>query len=289
MNNLEQLGISIQSKLLFPFEYILRQKAAADADVIPVWIIGVPRSGTTLAYQLMCASFRSTYLTNRVAKRYRIALASRAIERLLFERKLHPQTFQSNFGRTISNNDPHEGGAFFYQFLPSEEPYVEATDLTTDEKIAFKSVISSLTYPRKLFISKNTVHSLRIKALADIFPNSKFLWVTRNKNDAIKSMLKARKANGILENQWWSVKPPGWIGRLDQSPDEMVAWQYSEINHIINQDLQTTNAEFYKVSYEDICKQPLDEIINISKGLKIEPFMEDMTHLSERLNSSIIK
>ncbi|MEQ8525113.1 sulfotransferase [Gracilimonas sp.] len=269
--SLSKLKINIQSWLLRPFEIILRSWPEKQRSIKPVWIIGAPRSGTTLTYQLFCSFFKTSYLTNRVAERYRIALISRFFERIFFSKSLNPKSFKSKFGKTHSPNDPHEGGAFFYQFFPVEEPSAESLGINKRKK--FRKLIQRLAYPSELFVSKNTVHSLRIKALADAFPESQFIWVTRDKADTAYSILKARVSQKIDTKEWWGVKPPGWQERIGLTEKKRVLWQISEVETIIEKDLMKTNRPFFKVSYKDVCEKPHKVMNEIAKEFGLNDYI----------------
>lgn len=276
---LEQLLISVQSKIFYPVEVVLRSMVSPENKTIPVWIIGVPRSGTTLAYQMICKSFNGSYLTNKVAKRYRIALLARLWERLLNRNGIEPTSFESKNGRTFSKNDPHEGGPLFYQFFPKDEPYTGSGDLSLVEQNKFKKVVSFITQPEELFISKNTYNSLRIGAIMEVFPNSRFIWVNRHKESTISSIIKARSGEGVKKNELWSVHPPGWKSKLHLPEKELVEWQYDEIERIIKQDLEKTGARFCKVSYKELCLKPRKTIRDISVELDLDSYLKDLEGL----------
>ena len=155
----DQFLISVQNRFFQPLEFICRKMNNTE-DIIPVWIVGAPRSGTTLAYQVLCRCFKATYLTNRVAKRYRVAHLSRWYERNILNSSMVPESFRSAYGKTNLPDDPNEGGQFFYQFFPTQNPYTEKDFLSVKKKNEFRNLISSITAPNNLFISKNTYHSL---------------------------------------------------------------------------------------------------------------------------------
>ncbi|MBO6584540.1 MAG: sulfotransferase [Gracilimonas sp.] len=276
---LSQFLISLQSIALKPIERYFRKSLTYNHNVKPVWIIGVPRSGTTLAYQLFCTAFKTSYLSNRVVKRYRIALLTRMAERFLYSKKLIPPSFESAYGYTQSANGPHEGGPLFYQYFPKEYPYTDADDLDEKDAKEFKRVIQAISYPNKLFVSKNTVHSLRIKALAKLFPDSVFLWVTRDKVATAHSIINARDANGIRSEQWWSVKPPGWIEKNKLPEIEKVVWQINEIESIIRRDLAEARVSFMKISYKDICENPRKLVEEVAHQFHLNDYVQKIGEL----------
>lgn len=270
---------NIQSRLFQPVEQIVRKGSGFDDSLKSIWIVGAPRSGTTLTYQIFCTAFKAYYLTNRVAERYRIALLTRIFERFFYTKRLKPRSFDSNFGETASQNDPHEGGAFFYEFFPVEEPYIEK--LNGQDANLLKRSVSGISRPFELFISKNTVHSLRIRALSEIFKNGVFIWVTRDKVDTAYSIIKAREKNGVNEHEWWSVRPPGWQEKKELNEIDMVLWQINEIERIIEQDLRDSKSIFLKIDYKHLCEDP-------KKAIKEAAKLLDLGHLLEHEHFALL-
>lgn len=234
----------------------------------PIWIIGVPRSGTTLSYQVICNYYNTAYLTNRIAKRYKIPYLASALS----SNEFAPVNFKSEFGKTKLPNEPHEGGEFFYQFFPRQEPYTAIDDISKSKQSALKKVISYFTETGQVFVSKNTFHSLRINALNQVFPDSMFIWVKRDKLSVAYSILKAREKLNIPPTSWWSVKPPNWESMQHLSVVEKVIWQINEIESIIEHDLKKTDSKNITIEYADLCKNPRKVLRDISKTFDLTSF-----------------
>lgn len=273
--NFDKIIINVQNRFFQPIEVILRRLLTYE-DVHPIWIIGSPRSGTTLTYQLLCKSIEASYLTNRVANRYKIALLTRIFERTFKKKSLEPDSYKSDFGRTKSNSDPHEGGQFFYQFYSFENQYSDKESLELSKKKSFKRIINAIAFPSKLFISKNTVHSLRIKSLMEIFPNSSFLWVTRDKLDLIHSISQSYLKNKVQKDEWWGARVPDWEKYTSKAIEEKALFQSNQIDDIIKNDLKSTKANYCKVSYKELCEDPKRVISEISDKLKLNDFLKDL-------------
>lgn len=263
---LQQFVISSQSILCKPIENWLRKRRQDNIqNILPVWIIGAPRSGTTLTYQLLCKYFEAYYLTNRVAKRYRISLVTRIVERFFYSNPPAPASFESKFGNTQAPGDPHEGGQFFYQFFPKEDPYAASADISESQNKNFRNIIEAISYPQALFISKNTFHSLRIQVLAEVFPQSAFIWVRREIESTVYSILKAREKLNIPDEEWWGIKPPGWEEMQDQSTIDKTIWQVRETENIIETDLKNKNAAYLEVTYRQVCEDPMEVLKEIEQ------------------------
>lgn len=273
--DIHQLKISLESILFKPVEHWLRHRIQnTSKNITPIWIIGAPRSGTTLTYQLLCTYFDAYYLTNRVAERYRISLLTRLLERVFLSKPIVPSTYQSKFGSTPTSSDPHEGGQFFYQFFPKENPYSTSDELTDNEKTSFQNIVKAITEPHSLFISKNTFHSLRIPALTELFPQSIFIWVRRNKAATVYSLMKAREKLEVPDAEWWSVKPPDWKNSQELPVIEKSIWQVNEIENIIERDLIAAKANWKEVSYEQICKNPYQVLKEIADRFDLHDYIQ---------------
>lgn len=268
--NASEFLINSQSRVFQPLEKVFRGAINRKKNVAPIWIVGAPRSGTTLTYQLFCRYFESYYLTNRVASRYRISLLARYAERFLINDTLIPSSFKSNFGNTKFPGDPHEGGQFFYQFFPKEDPYTEVEDLSRDQKKSFRNLIEAISSPQEMFISKNTFHSLRIQVLSDVFPGSVFVWVRRETDATVYSILKTREKLNIPDNEWWGVKPPGWEKVLDSPVIERTIWQVHETENIIETDLKKMEAAYFEVHYKQICESPMETMEDFERKFELK-------------------
>lgn len=283
--------IHLQNRLFQPVESVLRfmNRASTKNSNIPIWIVGAPRSGTTLIYQLMTYSFQSAYLTNRVASRYRIALLSRFWERNRASEPIHPQSFQSSYGNTTHPNDPHEGGQFFYQFFTNSENPEFRSDRHRQK---FRNLIQALSQPEPLFISKNTIHSLRIHLLSSALPESKYVWVKRDPVAAAWSVYKKRKQ---MDGAWFGITPHGWQDQLKKPLEEQCLWQIQETNSIVEKQLKSAGHQYVELYYEDICENPLTALkltgdeLNISDHLKKPLALPDSFSVSEPPENDITR
>lgn len=278
--------ISVQSNLFRFIEKQFRSTLKASHSFVPIWIIGAPRTGTTLIYQALCSAFDCTYITNRIAERYRIAVIARVFKRNFINKSLNPSNYSSKYGRTQQPGDPHEAGAFFYQYFPKEKPYTTVSAFDASDKIELANVISEIAKPSPLFISKNTYHSLRIQVLKEIFPSSIFIWVRRDEASTIKSIYLARSRNKDIR-KWWGINPPGWEQKENESPLEQIHWQVHKTNEIIKKDLEQTKAKYFEMNYSEFCEQPLNVIHDFMNSCNLSPsFLRNSTNIPAKFEQS---
>ena len=106
------------SSLQIPFN------SKVEVDALPViYIIGAPRSGTTLVYQLICKCFSVGYINNLAARFWLRPSIGVHLTKSLFNEDLGRKhiTFQSELGRTNGAANPHEFGYFWSHWFRSAE------------------------------------------------------------------------------------------------------------------------------------------------------------------------
>ena len=142
---------------------------------------------------------------------------------------------------------PSEAGKVWNRWFPDE--YVESTPAKWCVKIAemvegFQSLFNAP------LVNKNVKHSNRIPALTEIFPEAKFIHVTRDPANTAISILQARRERGM---GWYSVKPWGYCRRVEKwNEAEQVVFQVRGIRIDIERDAEN----LLTVRYEDLCTGP---------------------------------
>jgi hypothetical protein len=224
-----------------------------------IFIIGAPRSGSTILYQLITSFFDVIYINNLMDAARQNINVGYTLSKLFFRGKGH-QSFQSSYGKTIGEglNAPAEG-RFWYKWLPKAYHHLTRTDIGENEKQQIKMRFNCLiNRSQKPLIIKNLAFSVRLDLLNELFPNAYFIFITRDKTAQTLSILNARKKNHIPENKFWSIRPENYKD-LEQESDEvmMIIKQIFYIEKEINNDLQLfADDHIIKIKYEDLLKDP---------------------------------
>ncbi len=218
----------------------------------PILIVGAPRCGSTLLYQLLVRRFDVTYLSNLHCALFG---APSLVERLTGGRLLPPDDYESLHGRTLGWAAPSECGPYWYRFFrkyPQYVPLAEA-DRSKLERLRASCVALTLAGDRPV-VFKNLLCSLRLRPIADALPEALFVVVRRDLADHSRSLLAARKhANGNY-TQWFSAEPP----EIDQlralPPHEAVVEQIRRLEALIEDDRSAVGQDrFHDVRYEHLC------------------------------------
>jgi len=244
---------------LWPFERAALARAQTGLRHPALFIVGPPRSGTTLLYQLLVQRFRTSYLSNLAATLYRTPIAATRLGRAILP--THESDYRSTYGRVSGPMAPSEAGSVWGRWFSSGLDAVrggaaDEPDAARREQMGrtIAGIEASFGVP---FVSKNVYHSIRIRPLAKAFPSALFLVMERDRCETAVSILHARRTRSRSVDAWWSV-PPREVGQLQgASLLEQVAGQVHYIERDIAEDLDRLGFERgLAVSYHELCTDP---------------------------------
>lgn len=239
-----------------------------DSKFPPVFIVGVPRSGTTLLYQIMMTAFKFAYIPNIANSWYMCPITATKFG--LKRCKAYESNFSSTYGYEQGCMSPNEGGNIWNRWFPTENRegfnYTPADYLPQKNKINIKVFVNNIeTLFNAPFLTKNVKMSVRIAALAQIFCNPLFVFIRRDPLFSALSLLTVRRK---MKKEWWSVLPKEYEEIKNLEEYEQVCYQvfYTEQN-IINDLQKFASSNFLSITYESLCKEPLEVIEKISAFL----------------------
>jgi hypothetical protein len=257
-----------------------------------VFIIGAPRSGSTILYQILTSFLDVQYINNFIdLARENINFGFLLNNRYL--RKTSHKSYKSEYGKTNKEglNAPNEG-MFWYKWLPKDKHYVTSEDVSPKNKdILMKKVNAVINRYRKPFVIKNLSFSMRLDLLKEIFPEAKYIYIKRNPAETAMSVLKARLDNKIKKNKIWSILPKNYkeIERLEEK--EMVISQIYHIEKQINIDSKKLTPDNFKiVYYEELCKNTLSVIDDLRYFIQPDlKWLKDKNLLTNAITPSTTK
>jgi LPS sulfotransferase NodH len=259
VKNLLQSGFYSNVRKLPSFKMSILEKFP------PIFILGSPRSGSTLAMQVITQAFNLGYISNFHCKN----LFSPKHTNEDFKRKIEkrtPSDFESYHGDAKGETAPAECGNWWYQFFRVKPTFVTLKDVDEEKMLLFRKKIEEMTHAfNKPIVFKNLYASLRLQVIGKYLPQSLFIIMKRNEVDNAHSLLEGRhNVYGNYET-WWSMEPPQ-ITKLKRLPaHEQVIEQIRHIHRTINSDLdylEVPSTQRLDVYYEELCEKPR-EIINL--------------------------
>lgn len=218
----------------------------------PIFVVGAPRSGSTLLYQLLVVRFDVAYLSNLHCRFFG---APAFVERAVGKRLQPPGDFSSRFGSTRGLAAPSECGPYWYRFFRKSPQHVSLAEADLDRlKRLRESVRAFASAAGRPLVFKNLVNSVRLAPLAAALPEALFVVVRRDEADTAASILAGRRTVHADESEWWSVEPPE-IERLRAlPPQEQVLEQVRAIESLVEETREEIGRDrFLDVRYEDIC------------------------------------
>ena len=235
----------------------------------PIFIIGAPRTGSTLLYQLLTNNFNVLYINNLTSIFHKYLLCGLSLSDFLYKKKSH-NCFNSFLGNTnlCGLNGPSECGDFWYQWLPREKHFINENDLPIEsiEQIR-KVVLSAINHWNKPFVFKNLNAGQRMRLIHRAFPDAKFISINRSPLFTAQSIWNARKSAGVSGNDWWSIMPKNFKKLLKLEPAQMIVAQIFFLEKQIQTDRKLFPKDnFITISYEKLCKYPdktIEELTNI--------------------------
>ncbi|HXH95706.1 MAG TPA: sulfotransferase, partial [Gaiellaceae bacterium] len=189
-------------------------------------VVGAPRSGTTLLYQVVASGLEVGYVNNLVAAFWRAPVYGIRLSRKLGLDELG-SSFASGFGRTRGVQEPHEFGYFWNGHLRypdmSERP---SEHEETIDWLNLRRVLLNMAHASgRPMAFKPMLLVWHLERMAELMPRTCYVWIRREQRQTALSLLAMRQALFGTLDEWASLRPggPGWLA--DEPPWRQVAAQ----------------------------------------------------------------
>ena len=258
------------SPILATLEKRLIDKYSNKEIYPPVFIIGAPRSGSTLLYKLLTERYKFSYFSNFSSMFYETPVLGTLIQKKL-RIKASKSEYTFNYGRVNGLGSPSECGEFWYRWFPKGmHVYVPHGKTSFHNLEELRNEISGMSkFTDAPMIFKNLYNSMRIAPIVESMPNALFVVCRRNHLNNSLSILNGRITNLKQKDKWWSL-PPKEIDLLLGLPySAQVTGQVFYTYKQIEADKKRYGKDrFLEIHYEDLCS-------NVYKILKkIEQFID---------------
>jgi LPS sulfotransferase NodH len=256
----------------------------------PIFVVGAPRSGTSLLHQLLRLHPALAWITpvsNRcLAHRsvgprgsYPVETPATApfIEAVVrrLPRRLTPPRWRGPHDGSLGAKDlpeTSEGYQIWRGFCP-EAPHHRLTeaDVTAEAAGYFRGVARwhARRFGRPRFLGKRPRHVLRLRYLRAVFPEAQFVHLVRDGRAVSASMLRRRRgARG--EQAWWGLKPPGWRRVQGRPPVVQCGWTWKRCCQIARDDAEATGLmpdQYHRVRYETLTARPVPTLNGLIEAL----------------------
>jgi hypothetical protein len=266
---LQRLPFWLLKFLEYPF-ILLFSKKKNNAESI--FVLALPRSGSTVFYQTICHGLSVNYLSNIWNLCYQLPLLGGWISSKIT--KSHHSNFQSQHGFVSGLDGPAEGLRFWSWWLDCGLSDGECETLS---KVKCKKrsgylnrVLTVLGKTNSPFLTAYLGHVLVPDRVKEAFPKCVLIRLKRDPVSNALSILKSMRTN---HSKWFSVLPKECEGLEFLDEHERVAAQVYWLNRRLD-DAACTN-QMLVIHYEKLCISPKSELKRIrdwllKNGLKVE-------------------
>lgn len=267
------VGLPVEPNALASAEAAVFHDARAHGRGIDtgIFILGSPRSGSTVLYQLLARAFRMPFISNFTNTHF----AAHPILGIALQAALEPWdrlSDESTYGKTKGDHEPHEGSAILSRWFGGGHPsQVVSASIKPGQEPHMRSTLIAVhsIFGRPLLI-KNAWNCFRVRYLATAFPYAQFVWIRRDIGEAARSDLHARYVTKGSPNKWNSATPAN-VELLRTLPyTAQVIENQFEFNEAIGKELAAhAPGRFAEIWYDQMCDAPLATLIALASQLNL--------------------
>lgn len=224
----------------------------------PVFIIGSPRCGSTLIYQILTNCLDIACPTNRLANFY--GAPGLAIKLGFLNAGEGDSDFKSVFGKTLGHSGPSEFTKWWYRFFPKDPVYTRYSGMSDQARNGFRRSVENIAHAcQKPMLFKNLYAVARLDAIINILPEALFVVISRSHLEISHSLLEARNITFGDYSTWFSLPLRDMETVRNLAPAEQVFLQVKGIYREIDQTLKENRVSQDRIlhlRYEDFCHDP---------------------------------
>ncbi len=232
-----------------------------------LFVVGLPRSGTTLLSQLLAYCLDVGYMTNFTARFWLAPVHGLRLGRIMLGSD-RPAVFESDYARTDDLREIHEFGYFWRHWLRKTtfDDVVRADELedTIDWaglRLTLANVQAELGKP---FVGKNMLGAYHMPRLSNVLGNVIWVHISRDPLDAAVSILDARRKHYDDPRHWWSYVPVEYDRLADLDEWGQIAGQVHYLERLYESELAGLGDGAIRVGYEQLCDDPAGVLAEIS-------------------------
>jgi hypothetical protein len=240
-----------------------------------VFVVGLPRSGTTLLTQVLAYCLDAGYVNNFAARFWLAPVHGLRLSRLIAG-DAEPVSFESDYARTRSLLDIHEFGYFWRHWLRKHtfEDVVHAHE--REDEIDWPGLRLTLANVQhelgKPLVAKNMLGAYHMPRLREVLERVVWVYVERDLLDVCVSILDARRKYYDDPRTWWSYVPVEYPQLRDLDEWEQIAGQAHYLERYLERELESVGEDaVVRVTYEQLVREPADvlEEVAIRAGARI--------------------
>lgn len=244
-----------------------RLRKSGDESRPIILVVGPPRSGTTLVYQVLSEHLPVSYFDNWGAMFPRSTITASLLLKRYSERPR--ASYHSYYGNTAGFRGVNDGFHVWNRWL-GHDRYSVPDDIDPDAREDMKRFFAawSEAFGRPL-VNKNNRNTFCMALLASVLEQAVFVVVTREPLFAAQSLLIARQHIQGDAAVGWGLGANRPRSGPESSPLEDVAGQVRFIYQRLHGQLDRVPQErVINVRYEDFCDEPVRLVARMAELLR---------------------
>jgi hypothetical protein len=299
----------LEAPLRFIERWLLRVDVSDIKVEKPVFLLGLPRSGTTMLQDICCTHPGLAYITNAIHQFQRCFCAAETLRTKL---KLDARG-QRYLGDSVEveGGSPNEGLMFWARWLNwvAHDPRYTPRDPAsfTQEEIdqihlTLRKVIWCFGRPWRRFFSKNPAIIPDLPRLNRLFPDGKYVHIVRDPRNCANSMrklyhkeqeqlafIRSQRRHGMFDDREFVPYP-----RVPRLADYLSEWGPDDVRttaNVWNDCVSMVNEwkgelrDFLQVRFEDILANPRKELARIFEFCELPPVKEDNRKFWDKIDA----
>jgi len=236
-----------------------------------VFVLGLPRSGTTLLGQLLAATLELGIIDGLAARFWLAPCQGVVLSRQVLG-ETRDSSFVSDLGRGADLRSPHEFSYFWQHWLRIE---------STDDLLSFGSPRRTVDWPglRRVVgaIGDTWDRSLMFKTnyagqfsghFAATFPAPLFVSIERPPAAVALSILRARRRYYGTSERWWATLPPDYQELVGCPVPDQIAGQVASLRSAYREQLEAVDPEaVVRLDYDELCANPSAAVAAVRERL----------------------
>jgi hypothetical protein len=248
---------------------IVGHPVAASSPPI-LFIIGSPRSGTTLTFQCLTHYLDVLYPSHLAALFPLTPAFGLWLSNLIYGNRPH-RAFRSLHGFSLGDGllGPDEWETLFRQRVISHLSGASPSTPALSELPYVNRILSYMSREsNKPIILKVPLAVLHIDSLARLLPTSRFLYIERSPLDTARSIYRAKRLEGKAPDTMWYVQPELLRNRKFPTEAHQIIAQIREINRLVTDSFsRLDSSRKQNIRYEQLCLSPKIEVERIGRWL----------------------
>jgi LPS sulfotransferase NodH len=237
-----------------------------------VFVVGLPRSGTTLLSQVLAYCLDAGYVDNFAARFWLAPVHGIRLARLIAG-DAEPVSFESDYARTRTLHDIHEFGYFWRFWLKKEtfEDVVHAREREGDiDWDGLRLTLANVQYELgKPLVAKNMLGAYHLPKLREVLRQVIYVYVERDRLDVCVSILDARRKYYDDPATWWSYVPVEYPLLKDRDPFAQIAGQVHYLARFYERAFAELGEEsVVRVTYERLCRDPASVLAAVQERVE---------------------